>query len=99
MDRSIVGCALLLEEAWSWGYDVDVWRAHLNPLTWPEVLRQYAVVAGAGRRRPRAPKPVKAKFGTEGEDVLVDEAGGQRLRLPPRFSNGTMKAAAWQVRA
>ncbi|MEW5303073.1 MAG: hypothetical protein WDW36_005801 [Sanguina aurantia] len=99
MDRSIVGCALLLEEAWSWGYDVDVWRAHLSPLTWPEVLRQYAVVAGAGRRRPRAPKPVKPKFGTEGEDVLVDEAGGQRLRLPPRFSNGTMKAAAWQVLA
>lgn len=40
MDRSVVFAAQHLEEAWAWGYDVDVWRAHLNLLTWPEVLRQ-----------------------------------------------------------
>lgn len=35
-DRSIAQMAGYLEEAWAWGFDVDVWRAHLNPLTWPE---------------------------------------------------------------
>ena len=29
--------AACLEEAWAWGFDVDVWRAHLNAITWPEV--------------------------------------------------------------
>ena len=38
MDRAIVNCAHALEEAWAWGFDVDVWRAHLNAQTWPEVL-------------------------------------------------------------
>ena len=37
MDRAIVNCAHALEEAWAWGFDVDVWRAHLNVQTWPEV--------------------------------------------------------------
>ena len=36
-DRSVAQSAAYLEEAWAWGFDVDVWRAHLNPLTWPEV--------------------------------------------------------------
>jgi hypothetical protein len=37
MDRAIINCAHALEEAWAWGFDVDVWRAHLNAQTWPEV--------------------------------------------------------------
>ena len=37
VDRSVAQSAGCLEEAWAWGFDVDVWRAHLNPLTWPEV--------------------------------------------------------------
>jgi hypothetical protein len=36
-DRSVAQSAGCLEEAWAWGFDVDVWRAHLGPLTWPEV--------------------------------------------------------------
>lgn len=24
-----------LEEAWAWGLDPDLWRAHLGPATWP----------------------------------------------------------------
>jgi hypothetical protein len=36
-DRSVAQIASYLEEAWAWGFDVDIWRAHLNPLTWPEV--------------------------------------------------------------
>ena len=31
------------------GFDVDVWRAHLNLMTWPEVARQVAIAAGLGR--------------------------------------------------
>lgn len=36
MERAIINCAHALEEAWAWGFDVDVWRAHLNAQTWPE---------------------------------------------------------------
>ena len=36
-------------------------------------------------------------MGSEGEDVVADEAGGLKLHCPARFQPGTMKAAAWQV--
>ena len=36
-DKAVAQSAACLEEAWAWGFDVDVWRAHLNALTWPEV--------------------------------------------------------------
>ena len=36
-------------------------------------------------------------MGTDGEDVIIDENGGLKLRLPVRFGVGTVKAAAWQV--
>ncbi|EFJ39975.1 homeodomain protein [Volvox carteri f. nagariensis] len=107
MDRSVVGSARRLEEAWAWGYDVDCWRAHLNALTWPEVLRQVAVVAGRGRSRP----PIRRSAadgtkgpriqGIEGEDVVDDgsSGGSLKLRMPSRYVLGTVKAAAWQVLA
>lgn len=107
MDRSVVGSARRLEEAWAWGYDVDAWRAHLNMLTWPEVLRQMAVVAGRGRTRPhvrRAAADAATKGpriqGIEGEDVLDDGStgGSLKLRMPARYVHGTVKAASWQVR-
>ncbi|KAK9816480.1 hypothetical protein WJX72_000803 [[Myrmecia] bisecta] len=99
MDRAVVHCASMLEEAWAWGFDVDVWRAHLNPLTWPEVLREFAIATGCGRKRPKAKKEARPKLGTEGEDIVADEGGGLKLRLPVRFGPGTVKAAAWQVLA
>ena len=37
MDRAIINCAHYLEEALAWGFDIDVWRAHLSAQTWPEV--------------------------------------------------------------
>ena len=37
VDKAVSQSAACLEEAWAWGFDVDVWRAHLNALTWPEV--------------------------------------------------------------
>ncbi|GFR41131.1 hypothetical protein Agub_g1779, partial [Astrephomene gubernaculifera] len=110
MDRSVVGYAALLEEAWAWGFEVDSWRAHLNALTWPEVLRQVAVVLGRGRTRPHvrrgageaagAAKGPRIK-GYENEDVLDDGSTGGtlKLRMPARLVHGTVKAAAWQVLA
>ena len=89
----------MLEEAWAWGFDIDLWRAHLNCVTWPEVLRQMAILWGLGPKRPKPRRrETRPKMGTDGEDLVADEAGGLRLRLPPRLGIGTVKAAAWQAR-
>lgn len=50
-DRNPQQFAQLLETAWAWGFDPDSWRAELDLMTWPEVLRQLAVVLGLGRRK------------------------------------------------
>lgn len=93
----MVSSAQLLEEAWEWGVDVDLWRAHLNPLTWPEVMRQFGIVAGVGGKRPRPKKDIKPKLGVEGEDVVEGEGEALKLKLPSRLGVGTVKAAAWRV--
>lgn len=38
----------IVEGAYMWGFDIRNWLKHLNPLTWPEVLRQFALSAGFG---------------------------------------------------
>ena len=47
------------EQAYAWGFDIRSWQRHLNPLTWPEILRQFALSAGFGpqvkRRNVAAP--------------------------------------------
>ncbi|PWA44121.1 Pentatricopeptide repeat-containing protein [Artemisia annua] len=35
-------------QAYMWAFDIRNWLEHLNPLTWPEVLRQIALSAGFG---------------------------------------------------
>ncbi|XP_010538181.1 PREDICTED: homeobox-DDT domain protein RLT1-like isoform X3 [Tarenaya hassleriana] len=40
----------LVEGAYAWGFDIRSWQKHLNPLTWPEILRQLALSAGFGPR-------------------------------------------------
>jgi hypothetical protein len=62
-----------------------------------QVLREFAIAAGLGRKRPRPRKEARPKMGSEGEDVVADEGGGLKLACPARFQPGTMKAAAWQV--
>lgn len=62
-----------------------------------QVMRQWAIAAGHGRRRPRPKKESKAKLGTEGEDTATDAEGNLILRLPARFGPTTVKGAAWQV--
>ncbi|CAE5958735.1 unnamed protein product [Arabidopsis arenosa] len=40
----------IVEGAYAWGFDIRSWKKHLNPLTWPEILRQLALSAGFGPR-------------------------------------------------
>lgn len=35
-------------QAYEWGFDIRSWHRHLNFLTWPEILRQFALSAGFG---------------------------------------------------
>ncbi|XP_009781785.1 homeobox-DDT domain protein RLT1 isoform X1 [Nicotiana sylvestris] len=48
----------IVEGAYLWGFDIRNWQKHLTPLTWPEVLRQFALSAGFGpplkKKRERA---------------------------------------------
>ncbi len=53
-------------------------------LLWVQVLRQLATSAGLGRKRPKLKRDDKDKLGTEGEDIIADEAGSLKLRLPAR---------------
>ncbi|GLT71768.1 hypothetical protein SLA2020_437640 [Shorea laevis] len=43
----------IVEGAYAWGFDIRNWQRHLNPLTWPEVLRQFALSAGFGPQLKR----------------------------------------------
>ncbi|KAK9817548.1 hypothetical protein WJX74_003802 [Apatococcus lobatus] len=97
LDRSVVAAATCLEEATAWGIDVDAWRAHLNANTWPEVLRQWGIVTGLGPKRARPRRELKPKIGADGEDVVADDSGELKLRMPARFDPGSVKGAAWQV--
>ncbi|GMH42842.1 hypothetical protein BSKO_10761 [Bryopsis sp. KO-2023] len=98
IDKATLSSAQTLEEAWAWGFDVDIWRAHLNAVTWPEILRQFCIAAGLGPARPKPKREARPKIGSEGEDVVQDSNGaGLNLRIPSRFSPGSVKAAAWMV--
>jgi len=105
------GIAALLEEAWAWGFDTDTWRAHLSALTWPEVLRQYAVSAGYGGSRPLQqglPSQPKRRQPVWMQQVGLpthpDEDTGtgmpsatRPLHMPSRFPSGSVRALAWEV--
>ena len=98
MDRAVVGIAGTLDEAVSWGFDVDAWRAHLNQYTWPEILRQLAIAAGYGAKRSRGLRDRNHRAKEDGDDMAIDESrAGYGLKMPSRLTQGTVKAAAWQV--
>ncbi|EOA36032.1 hypothetical protein CARUB_v10008083mg [Capsella rubella] len=40
----------IVEGAYAWGFDIRSWKKNLNPLTWPEILRQFSLSAGFGPR-------------------------------------------------
>ena len=45
----IIGYRIMIWiQEFAWGLDIREWHRHLNPLTWPEVLCQFALVASFG---------------------------------------------------
>ena len=103
-NQATTRAATLAHEAHSWGLDRAAWRAHLNPLTWPEVLRQLALAAGWGPRRCRPAKATHrhGEFAL-GEDVIAAPDGTLTHRWPTRFTANpamgdyTVKEACWKV--
>lgn len=85
--------ANILEEAWAWGFDNREWRFLLNPLSWPEIMRQYALAAGWGPKRTVL-LPEKAEKEEAAEDHEKDDSADQFDQ--PWFLNakpGTLKRA------
>lgn len=62
-----------------------------------QVLRQYSIAMGLGQKRSKPRRGPKPKLGTEGEDVVKDDAGRVKLVVPARFGLGTVKGAAYKV--
>ncbi|MQL80851.1 hypothetical protein Taro_013301 [Colocasia esculenta] len=64
----------IVEGAYAWGFDIRSWQRHLNPLTWPEVLRQFALSAGFGPQLKK--RNVERAYlrddneGHDGEDII-----------------------------
>lgn len=70
----------IVEGAYSWGFDIRSWQRHLNPLTWPEVLRQFAISAGFGPKlKKRSIEPAYLRDdneGNDGKDVISNLRNG-----------------------
>lgn len=68
------GHPYIVEGAYSWGFDIRTWQRQLNPLTWPEILRQFVLSAGFGPQLKK--KNVEAAClhddheGNDGRDVI-----------------------------
>lgn len=43
-------CLNIVDGADAWGFDIHFWKSKLNFLTWPEILRQFALSAGFGTK-------------------------------------------------
>ncbi|KAG5545205.1 hypothetical protein RHGRI_017628 [Rhododendron griersonianum] len=70
----------IVEGAYNWGFDIRCWQRHLNPLTWPEILRQFALSAGFGPKLKK--RSVEQAYlrdeneGDDGEDVISNLRNG-----------------------
>ncbi|KAM0864539.1 hypothetical protein ACQ4PT_043854 [Festuca glaucescens] len=59
----------IVEGAYSWGFNIRNWQRHLNLLTWPEILRQFALSAGFGPQlKKRNAEDVFYRDENEGRD-------------------------------
>ncbi|KAD7117894.1 hypothetical protein E3N88_05162 [Mikania micrantha] len=65
----------IVEGAYMWGFDIRNWLKHLNPLTWPEILRQFALSAGFGpqlkKDKAKRPSLPENDEGKGCEDVIA----------------------------
>ncbi|CAK7322695.1 unnamed protein product [Dovyalis caffra] len=70
----------IVEGAYAWGFDIRSWQRHLNPLTWPEILRQFGLSAGFGPQLKK--RNVEQAYhrddneGNDGEDVITNLRNG-----------------------
>ncbi|XP_057948992.1 homeobox-DDT domain protein RLT1-like isoform X3 [Malania oleifera] len=64
----------IVEGAYSWGFNIRNWQQHLSALTWPEILRQFALSAGFGPKlKNQSSEPAYLHDNTEGkgcEDIV-----------------------------
>ncbi|XP_024520101.1 homeobox-DDT domain protein RLT1 isoform X3 [Selaginella moellendorffii] len=70
----------LVEAAYAWGFDIQEWGQHVNALTWPEILRQFALASGYGPRWKKkitetAPSTPVAE-GKNAEDAVANLRSG-----------------------
>ncbi|KAJ4847083.1 hypothetical protein Tsubulata_040919 [Turnera subulata] len=70
----------IVEGAYAWGFDIRSWQRHLNPLTWPEILRQFGLSAGLGPqlRKKNADQGYlyDENEGKDGKDVIANLRNG-----------------------
>ncbi|XP_023554341.1 homeobox-DDT domain protein RLT2-like isoform X2 [Cucurbita pepo subsp. pepo] len=61
----------IVEGAYAWGFDICSWQQHLNPLTWPEILRQLALSGGLGpqQRKGGNAEPAHHDENEQGNDA------------------------------
>ncbi|KAL7215900.1 hypothetical protein ACSBR1_027948 [Camellia fascicularis] len=70
----------IVEGAYAWGFDIRSWQRHLNPLTWPEILRQFALSAGFGPKLKK--RSIEQAYlrdeneGNDGEDIISNLRNG-----------------------
>ncbi|XP_058730418.1 homeobox-DDT domain protein RLT2-like isoform X2 [Vicia villosa] len=69
----------VVEGAYAWGFDIKNWQRHLNPLTWPEILRQFALSAGFGpqlKKQNIEPVHPSNHEGNDGKDIISNLRNG-----------------------
>ncbi|CAK8577051.1 unnamed protein product [Lathyrus sativus] len=69
----------IVEGAYAWGFDIRNWQRHLNPLTWPEILRQFALSAGFGpqlKKHNIEPLHPSNHEGNDGKDIISSLRNG-----------------------
>ncbi|XP_017971057.1 PREDICTED: homeobox-DDT domain protein RLT2 isoform X2 [Theobroma cacao] len=70
----------IVEGAYAWGFDIRSWQGHLNMLTWPEILRQFALSAGFGPQLKK--RNIEQAYlrdeneGNDGEDIITNLRNG-----------------------
>lgn len=73
----------IVEGAYAWGFDIRSWKQHLNPLTWPEILRQFALAAGFGpklKKRSAEQTYIGDEIEGDSEDVILKLRNGSAAK-------------------
>lgn len=74
----------IVEGAYAWGFDIRSWKRNLNPLTWPEILRQFALAAGFGpklKKRSAEQTYIGDEIeGNDSEDVILKLRNGSAAK-------------------